>query len=120
MAERLELEEGISAGVVNARFAKPIDSELLLQHAFRTELIVTMEDHVLRGGFGSTVLETLNQSDCKTPVEMVGWPDRFVDHGSSVGDLRAINGLDGDSIYGRVLGRLNRVSAPREKAAPVP
>ncbi len=116
LAERLEIEEGISAGVVNARFAKPIDTDLLLRHALEAQLIVTMEDHVLNGGFGSAVLETLNEADCRTPIEMVGWPDRFVDHGSSVDDLRVINELDSNSIYCRVLGRLNRVAAPREKA----
>ena len=116
LADRLEVEEGISAGVVNARFAKPIDLELLMQHASKTELIVTMEDHVSKGGFGSSVLEALNESSCDIPVEIVGWPDRFVDHGSSVGDLRAVNDLDNNSIYDRILKRLNQISVPRERA----
>jgi deoxyxylulose-5-phosphate synthase len=47
-------------------------------------LLVTMEDHVLAGGFGSAVLEALQEADCPTPVERIGWPDKFVEHGTNV------------------------------------
>ncbi|EIP97441.1 1-deoxy-D-xylulose-5-phosphate synthase [Opitutaceae bacterium TAV1] len=63
LADRLAAEEGISAGVVNARFVKPLDRDLLLEHAASVPLLVTMEDHVLAGGFGSAVLETLAAAD---------------------------------------------------------
>src|SRR5882724_11235228 len=93
LAERLEAEEHLSVGVVNARFAKPLDRVLLLSQAAVVPLIVTMEDHVLAGGFGSAVLEALQEGECPTAVERIGWPDKFVEHGNSVESLRAAYGL---------------------------
>ena len=60
VADRLAAEEKLSVGVVNARFVKPLDRELLLRQAAVASLVVTMEDHVLEGGFGSAVLEAAN------------------------------------------------------------
>jgi 1-deoxy-D-xylulose-5-phosphate synthase len=105
LAERLAREEGLSVGVVNARFIKPLDRTLLLSQAAVVPLIVTMEDNVLAGGFGSAVLEALQDADCGTPVERIGWPDRFVEHGSSVEILRASYGLAPDDIARRVRDR---------------
>jgi 1-deoxy-D-xylulose-5-phosphate synthase len=105
LADRLQEEENLSVGVVNARFVKPLDRALLLSHAACIPLLVTMEDHVLAGGFGSAVLEVLQEADCATVVERIGWPDRFVDHGSTPEALRAAYGLAPDEIYRRVLGR---------------
>lgn len=105
IAERLEREEQLSVGVVNARFAKPLDRELLLSQAAVVPLIVTMEDHVLSGGFGSAVLEALQEAECTTAVERVGWPDKFVEHGSNVETLRAAYGLSHDQMYGRIVNR---------------
>jgi 1-deoxy-D-xylulose-5-phosphate synthase len=105
LADRLQAEQGLSVGVVNARFAKPLDRELLLSQAAVVPLLVTMEDHVLAGGFGSAVLEALQDAECTTAVERIGWPDRFVEHGSSVDVLRAAYGLDPDSIFRRVVAR---------------
>ena len=59
LAEMLEAE-GHSVAVINARFAKPVDAECVAEYGARCELLVTMEDHVLAGGFGSAVLEMLN------------------------------------------------------------
>jgi len=109
--------EGITVGVVNARYAKPIDTNLLISQANSSQLIVTIEDHVLTGGFGSGVLEILNESNCRTPVDRIGWPDRFIDHGSSVDDLRALNGLDFESIYNKILTRYNALETRTAKAA---
>jgi 1-deoxy-D-xylulose-5-phosphate synthase len=106
LAGRLEREDGLSVGVVNARFVKPLDRALLLSHAACIPLIVTLEDNVLAGGFGSAVLEELQASECTTcEVERLGWPDRFVDHASSVADLRAQNGLSPDDLHRKVLER---------------
>ncbi len=105
LADRLAREEQLSVGIVNARFAKPLDRDLLLSQTATVSLIVTMEDHVLAGGFGSAVLETLQEADCSTPVERIGWPDKFVEHASSVETLRAAHGLAPDDIYRRVLAR---------------
>ncbi len=116
LAERLAHEEGLSIGVVNARFVKPLDRTLLLSQAAVVPLLVTMEDHVLAGGFGSAVLEVLQEADCPTPVERIGWPDKFVEHGSSVEILRAAYGLAPDDIARRVKERYKRLG---EKAVEV-
>ena len=116
IAVRLAAEDGLSVGVVNARFFKPLDRPLLLSHAACLPLIVTMEDHVAAGGFGSAVLEALQEADCLTPVERVGWPDRFVEHGSSVDILRAANGLSTDDIVKRIKDRYKRLGAAKVEA----
>ena len=113
LAERLALEETISVGVVNARFVKPLDRALLLSHATCIPLLVTMEDHVVAGGFGSAVLEALHESDCPVAVERLGWPDKFVEHGSSVDILRAAYGLSPDALCSRVVARWRNLSAER-------
>lgn len=105
LAQRLEREEHVSVGVINARFVKPLDRHLLLSQAALVPLIVTLEDHVLAGGFGSAVLEALQEAHCPAAVERIGWPDNFVEHGSSVEILRAAHGLAPDDIYRRVVAR---------------
>ena len=105
LAQRLEREEQLSVGVVNARFVKPLDHNLLLSQATVVPLIVTMEDHVVAGGFGSAVLESLQEAHCTTPVERIGWPDTFVEHGNSVDLLRAAHGLAPDDIARKVVAR---------------
>ena len=116
LAARLEAEEHISVGVVNARFVKPLDRTLLLSHAAVVPLLVTMEDHVITGGFGSCVLEALQEADCPAAVERIGWPDKFVEHGSNPETLRAAYGLSPDEIHRRVLSRWRNLSAERVEA----
>jgi 1-deoxy-D-xylulose-5-phosphate synthase len=99
LARMLEAE-GHSVALINARFAKPIDAECIARYGRRTGLIVTMEDHVLAGGFGSAVLETLNEQEIEVPVVRVGWPDQFIEHGK-VSDLRAKYGLTADAALER-------------------
>jgi 1-deoxy-D-xylulose-5-phosphate synthase len=107
LAGRLEAERpGLSAGVVNARFAKPLDTDLLLGQAGRARLIVTLEDHVLAGGFGSAVLEALSDAGSKVPVVRIAWPDAFVEHGSSQAILRAAHSLTLDDMYAKVVAGL--------------
>ncbi|MBO7521700.1 MAG: 1-deoxy-D-xylulose-5-phosphate synthase [Opitutales bacterium] len=96
-------QKGVSAGVVNARFAKPLDTELLAAHAKSNKLIATLEDHSVRGGFGSAVAEFLIESKIGTPLEIIGWKDEFIPHGSSVGVLRQQYGLDTMSVADRIL-----------------
>jgi len=107
-AEKLERECGVSAGVVNARFIKPLDRDLLVKQAREAKLIVTMEDHAISGGFGSAVLEALSEAGISTPVHIVGWPDRYVPHGSDVETLRKVCGLDFDTVYEGAKTALNR------------
>ncbi len=118
LAARLS-EHGIKAGVVNARFAKPLDTDLLHAAAKHSQLIVTMEDHVITGGFGTAVMEALQTGNCLKPVERIGWPDTFIEHGSSVNQLRASVGLDRDSIVKKVLSRIEAIQAESGRPAEV-
>jgi 1-deoxy-D-xylulose-5-phosphate synthase len=91
LAAALE-REGFSAAVINPRFVKPLDRKLLAQYARQAGAIVTFEDHVLMGGFGSAVLEALSDMEIEVPVVRIGWPDRFIEHGK-VESLRAKYGI---------------------------
>jgi 1-deoxy-D-xylulose-5-phosphate synthase len=103
-AERLATmlrKEGQSVAVINARFAKPVDHECIARYAKRCSLLVTFEDHVLAGGFGSAVLESLAEQGIETPVVRIGWPDQFIEHGK-VESLRAKYGLTAEAALERV------------------
>jgi 1-deoxy-D-xylulose-5-phosphate synthase len=91
IASKLE-GEGVSSAVINARFAKPIDAEMVEFYARHVDVILTLEDHALAGGFGSAVLETFSNAGINTPVVRIGWPDQFVEHGKP-DDLRIKYGL---------------------------
>ena len=95
LAAMLE-REGFSAAVVNPRFAKPIDRACVAEYARCCGLLVTLEDHVLAGGFGSAVLETLSELELDVPVVRVGWPDQFIEHGK-LEALRAKYGLTAEA-----------------------
>lgn len=103
LAERLEEALKINAGVVNARFIKPIDEELIKNQAMHTKGFVTLEDHVLSGGFGSALLETLEKNNLQVPVCRIGWPDKFIPHASNVNALREKFGLSEDAILEKIL-----------------
>jgi 1-deoxy-D-xylulose-5-phosphate synthase len=92
--------EGHSVAVINARFAKPVDAACIAQYCKRCELVITMEDHVLAGGFGSAVLESLNAQEIDVPVMRVGWPDEFIEHGK-VESLRQKYGLTAEAAMVR-------------------
>jgi len=98
-AERLAVmleQEGFSVAVINPRFAKPIDRECVAKYGQRCGLLITLEDHVLAGGFGSAVLETLNEMEISVPVARIGWPDEFIEHGK-VEALRAKYGISAEA-----------------------
>ncbi len=106
-ADALEAD-GWSVGVINARFAKPLDRQLILDQARGKRLLVTFEESVVTGGFGSGVLELVEEARMTDPayrdlpVRIVGIPgDRFVDHGS-VGDLRRVLRLDAAGLAEQV------------------
>jgi 1-deoxy-D-xylulose-5-phosphate synthase len=101
---------GLKATVADARFAKPIDGELAERLAREHDLVVTIEENVLSGGFGSAVLEHLEDAFAEGPGERarvlrVGLPDRYVTHGKPA-LLRAEAGLTGESVAERVLAAL--------------
>ncbi len=96
-------KDGIEATVVNARFVKPLDSELILALAQTKRLIVTVEEAYLAGGFGSAVMELLEENSMLDSVKLVrmGVPDRIITHGDPK-LLLAKYGLDSDGIYTKV------------------
>ena len=89
--------EGISATVVNARFVKPLDEELLLELARTHAGIVTVEENTTVGGFGSAVLELYNRENIETPVRVAAVPDRFFEQASQ-NRLRELAGIGMDAI----------------------
>jgi len=91
LVEMLEAQ-GLSAALIDPRFAKPIDRDCVERYARQCGLLITLEDHVLAGGFGSAVLETLCELEVQTPVVRIGWPDSFIEHGK-VEALRTKYGL---------------------------
>ncbi len=110
---------GIKATVVNARFVKPLDRELLKEHAKNIGRFVTIEENALIGGFGSAVLEALEEMGLKDlSVKRLGLPDRFIEHGSQH-LLRKQVGLDVDSLVGVCKDVVNGVSHSQIKSAKV-
>ena len=101
LAIRVE-RDGYSAAVINPRFIKPIDCEMLQQYARRVAAFVTFEDHAKMGGFGSAVVEALEEMGSAVPVVRIGWPDQFIEHGK-VDALRARYGLSVDAALAQVL-----------------
>ena len=94
---------GIEATVVNARFAKPLDSELIVDVASYTKRLVTVEENALSGGFGSSIAQLLQQSGmCDIQVKSIGIPDEFVEQGTQA-VLRSKYGLDAEGIAKQVL-----------------
>ena len=104
--------EGIRAAIVNPRFAKPVDAACVERFGRSCRLFVTMEDHVLSGGFGSAVLEALSDAGLETPVVRVGWPDAFIEHGK-VEALREKYGLTAEAALARVRPLLGALIAGR-------
>ena len=116
-------DDGWSVGVINARFLKPIDRQLILDQARGKRLVVTLEEGTAVGGFGSAVLEVLEEARLADPayrevsLKIVGIPgDQFVDHGS-VGDLRRLIRLDAPGILSQVRETLAQLHATPAGAA---
>ena len=103
VSQYISIHYGLNITVVNARFIKPLDQELLLEHANSHDLIITIEDNVLAGGFGASVLEFLSGASSATKVLRLGWPDKFISHGSSQETIRKNYKLDYHSILNKIL-----------------
>ena len=101
LASRLA-RDGYSVAVINPRFVKPLDREMLDRYAQRVAAFVTFEDHVKMGGFGSAVAEALQDLGSSVPVVRIGWPDRFIEHGK-VDALRARYGVTVEEAETQVL-----------------
>jgi 1-deoxy-D-xylulose-5-phosphate synthase len=97
----LEAGQALDATVVNMRFVKPLDVELVKQLASQHPLIVTVEEHQVMGGAGSAVCETLAGIGAANRILVLGLPDRFIDHGDPARLLSSV-GLDADGIRNSV------------------
>ncbi|MBN1643405.1 MAG: 1-deoxy-D-xylulose-5-phosphate synthase [Dehalococcoidales bacterium] len=110
-AARELASKGIEATIVNARFAKPIDTELVIDLAKRIKHIITVEENTLPGGFGSYVIDTIKKAGIDdVQVRSIGLPDKFIEHGGQK-FLRSKYGLDASGIVKQVLEIIPRKSA---------
>ena len=96
-------KEGINAGLINARFAKPVDEKLLSDIIAKTKNIVTVEENSIAGGFGSAVMESIEKNKlCKNVnIKCIGLPDKFIEHGNRK-ELLKKYGLDAKGIAASV------------------
>src|SRR5436189_225977 len=108
-AAEILARDGLEATVVNARFAKPLDEERILALAARIPRFVTVEEHVIAGGFGSAVGELLAERGARVDLEMLGVPDEHVDHGAQK-LWRHHYGLDAEGIAAAVRRRWPRLA----------
>ncbi len=106
-ATKILLESNIDATVINARFIKPIDGELIKQEMEGKKLIVTVEENAVKAGFGSAVLEFLQEIDVKKKIINIGIPDKFVEQGSPE-LLKEELGLCSEGIAKKVIEYLNK------------
>jgi 1-deoxy-D-xylulose-5-phosphate synthase len=107
--------EGCDVAIINPRFVKPIDAGTTEFFGRTADIVVTFEDHVLQGGYGSAVLELFNEKRVSTPVIMVGWPDQFIEHATNVDDLRKKYGLTIENTVARVKAELAEIATPAER-----
>ena len=99
MVSNMFEKEGVSVAVINARFAKPVDKDLIVQYAKSTRCLITIEEHSLKGGFGSAVLEALQEEKvCSVPVKCIGLGDIVLEHGAP-GKQRKDLKLDPEGIF---------------------
>jgi 1-deoxy-D-xylulose-5-phosphate synthase len=111
--------EGFDCAVINPRFTKPLDALAHETYGHEADLVVTLEDHVLMGGYGSAVLELFNEKGVVTPVIRIGWPDQFVEHATTQDELRAKYGLSVEHVVARVKAHFGEVPAGAHKLVAV-
>ncbi|HXT12126.1 MAG TPA: 1-deoxy-D-xylulose-5-phosphate synthase [Candidatus Angelobacter sp.] len=104
------LNEGFDCAVINPRFTKPLDAGVHEFFGKAADLVVTLEDHALMGGYGSAVLELFSEKNVTTPVVRIGWPDQFIEHASSQDVLRKRHGLTIENIISKVKAQFSEVS----------
>ncbi len=104
MAERAKLlleEKGLSVALINPRFIKPLDGQVFEDYARKCKVLCTFEDHVLLNGFGASIIDHLHTAGIHTPVERIGWPDAFIEHGKPE-TLREIHGLTPEAAVEKI------------------
>jgi 1-deoxy-D-xylulose-5-phosphate synthase len=108
-AERLSAL-GWDVAVINPRYFKPLDRAVHEFYGRAADLVVTVEDHVMMGGYGSAVLESFSDANIQVRVIRIAWPDVFVEHASSVDYLRKKYGLTVDHLVEQVLAHGKHVT----------
>jgi 1-deoxy-D-xylulose-5-phosphate synthase len=103
--------EGYDVAVINPRFTKPLDAGAHECFGKAADLVVTLEDHVLMGGYGSAVLELFSEKAVTTPVVRIGWPDQFIEHATTQDELRAKYGLSVENTVAKVRAHFNAAPA---------
>jgi 1-deoxy-D-xylulose-5-phosphate synthase len=94
--------EGFDVAVINPRFTKPVDAGTTEFFGRAADVVVTLEDHVLMGGYGSAVLELFSEKNVTTPVVRIGWPDQFIEHATTQDELRKKYGLSVENTVAKV------------------
>jgi 1-deoxy-D-xylulose-5-phosphate synthase len=112
---RAKLESlGYSVTLINPRWIKPLDVKTIAQFAARARVVCTLEDHVLHNGFGLAVMEALHDAGIRTPVERIGWPDAFIEHGKP-GILRELHGITVENCVRKCRRHLDDESAAQSQ-----
>jgi len=104
--------QGLSVALIDPRFAKPVDRDCIHLYGTRCRLLITLEDHVLAGGFGSALLECVNELELSVPVVRVGWPDQFIEHGKPEA-LRAKYGLTAEGAMEKAADQIRILAEAR-------
>jgi 1-deoxy-D-xylulose-5-phosphate synthase len=112
-AEKLGAE-GFDVALINPRFTKPLDEATTAFFGQAADVVLTLEDHALLGGYGSSVLELLSEKGIHVPVVRIGWPDQFIEHASTVDYLRQKYGLTVDNAVAQVKAHFS--AAPASQA----
>ena len=107
--------EGYDTAVINPRFFKPLDADVHRFFGGAADIVATLEDHVAMGGYGSAVLECLSEAGLHTDVVRLAWPDKFVEHASSVDYLREQHGLTVPRLVAEIKARLSGAIGVQEK-----
>lgn len=105
-AANLLAAEGLDVAVINPRFTKPIDAATTEFFGRQADVVVTLEDHVLPGGYGSSVLELFSEKRMATPLVRIGWPDQFIEHATTPEELRQKYGLTSANTVAQVKAAL--------------
>ena len=110
-------KEGYDCAVINPRFTKPIDAAAHETYGHEADLVVTLEDHVLIGGYGSAVLELFSEKHVSTPVIRIGWPDKFIEHATTQDELREKYGLSVENTVNRVKAQFAEPALTKKQLA---
>jgi 1-deoxy-D-xylulose-5-phosphate synthase len=109
--------EGYDVAVINPRFTKPLDAAAHETYGHEADLVVTLEDHVLIGGYGSAVLELFSEKHISTPVVRIGWPDKFIEHATTQDELRKKYGLSVENTVAKVKAQFAEPALTKKQLA---